>query len=156
MRRNFQNLIKDPPANVQRESKPQQPAVVQVAEWNKALEYLDAGDINKAYEEILISEDDLYLLRLMTITGPCVNKLSQKVAFQLHQKIKLLMKSEFWKVLALQMLGNLSSKQECLRIEQKQKLQQLLYQWSKSWQPQISKETVLLYNSGVFKPDHII
>ncbi|CAK68214.1 unnamed protein product (macronuclear) [Paramecium tetraurelia] len=149
MRRNFQNLIKDPPANAQRESKPQQPAVVQVAEWNKALEYLDAGDINKAYEEILISEDDLYLLRLMTITGPCV-------AFQLHQKIKLLMKSEFWKVLALQMLGNLSSKQECLRIEQKQKLQQLLYQWSKSWQPQISKETVLLYNSGVFKPDHII
>ncbi|CAD8162015.1 unnamed protein product (macronuclear) [Paramecium tetraurelia] len=156
MRRNFQDLIKNPPANAQREQKPKQPAVVQVAEWNKALEYLDAGDINKAYEEILISEDDLYLLRLMTITGPCVNKLNQKVAFQLHQKIKLLMKSEFWKVLALQMLGNLSSKQECLRIEQKQKLQQLLYQWSKSWQPQISKETVLLYNSGVFKPDHII
>lgn len=52
-----------------------------MTEWNKALEYLDAGDINKAYEEILISEDDLYLLRLMTITGPCVNKLNQKVAF---------------------------------------------------------------------------
>lgn len=47
-----------------------------MVEWNKALQYLEAGDYDKAYEEILISEDDLYLIRLMTITGPCVNKLS--------------------------------------------------------------------------------
>jgi hypothetical protein len=47
-----------------------------VAEWNKAMQYLEAGNLDKAYEEILISEDDLYLIRLMTITGPCVNKLN--------------------------------------------------------------------------------
>ena len=43
----------------------------------------------------LIIEDDLYLIRLLLKTGPCLKKLKRKTAVKLIRRIILIIKSNF-------------------------------------------------------------
>jgi len=38
--------------------------------------FVNEKKIDEAYRLILEGEDDIYLIRLMSITGPCIQKLS--------------------------------------------------------------------------------
>ncbi|KAM3127506.1 hypothetical protein pb186bvf_020386 [Paramecium bursaria] len=79
----------------------------QNSQWKEVQKHFMIGNYDQAYKQVFQMDDDTYLMRLMLITGPCVKKLSQQVAFQLAYKIKILLKSELWKQLGIIDLENL-------------------------------------------------
>lgn len=55
--------------------------------WIDALQLLDSGDYQAAYEAILSTGDDIYLLRLVSLTGPVVKHLHPKTAATVVKKL---------------------------------------------------------------------
>lgn len=56
--------------------------------WSRAMESVRSGDLNGAYVEILGSNDELLLVRLMGRTGPVLDQLSTTTVSQLMGSIK--------------------------------------------------------------------
>jgi hypothetical protein len=54
----------------------------------------------------------------MSLTGPCIGKLSSNTAKVLSERIRALMMSEFWKFLGLGVLGELKKSKLPLPIEE--------------------------------------
>ena len=54
--------------------------------WNKICKMASQGDLDKAYEKALQEIDDIYLLRLMLQTGPCLSRLKQPTARKILEK----------------------------------------------------------------------
>ena len=48
--------------------------------WLECLELINKNKINEAYNLIISTKDDIYLLRLMCLTGPVLNKLNENLA----------------------------------------------------------------------------
>lgn len=63
--------------------------------WVKVLSFLEELDYESAYKSILDYGDDIYLIRLIMITGKCMNKLQQKTAKRLVLKYLQIVKSNF-------------------------------------------------------------
>ena len=63
--------------------------------WNDALVMLGNDRVNEAYKLILSQHDDLYLIRLMTRTGVCYDKLEQSVAEELKRRVRQIDKTDF-------------------------------------------------------------
>lgn len=61
----------------------------------RALELLSIDDYNAAYRMILSNQDDFYLLRLMTKTGVCWERLDHDLQAQLKTRIAEIFKSDF-------------------------------------------------------------
>lgn len=95
--------------------------------WEKALEFYERGLLNRAYQTILdlgkllsaplvfvhllylftdFVEDDVYLLRLMSISRPCFKKLNSNVGKRLIRRINKIMQSSFMDTLALQLFSS--------------------------------------------------
>ena len=66
-----------------------------VSSWNSALTSLQLGDFNSAYQTVLATQDDIYLLRLVHKTGPCLELLETKTAKEVLEKLCLVLNSEF-------------------------------------------------------------
>ena len=62
--------------------------------WYKSLMFLEKNQINEAYNLVLKSEDDIYLLRLIFITGPVLNKLNENLAKKVLIRINKINKSQ--------------------------------------------------------------
>lgn len=56
--------------------------------WSRAMENVRSGDLDVAYSEILGSNDELLLVRLMGRTGPCLDQLGTTTVSQLVGCIK--------------------------------------------------------------------
>lgn len=56
--------------------------------WSRAMESVRSGDLDVAYVDILLSGDELLLVRLMGRTGPVLQQLSPGTAMQLMSSIK--------------------------------------------------------------------
>lgn len=68
-----------------------------VLSWNQALILLDNELVNEAYRLILSKDDDLYLIRLMTRTGVCFDKLEADVANELRQRALIIGRNDYIK-----------------------------------------------------------
>ena len=62
--------------------------------WYKSLIFLEKNQINEAYNLILKSQDDIYLLRLIFITGPVLNKLNENLAKKVLIRMNKINKSQ--------------------------------------------------------------
>lgn len=62
-------------------------------EWKNVLILAEKGDFNEAYNEILNNGDDIYLLRLLCLTGPIISKLNPITAKNLIFRINMIARS---------------------------------------------------------------
>ena len=58
--------------------------------WKKSLELLDNQKYDQAYNDVLSSEDDIYLLRLVCLTGPIINSLNDMTAQKVLNRINMI------------------------------------------------------------------
>ncbi|CAM6108307.1 unnamed protein product [Calypogeia fissa] len=64
--------------------------------WSRAMDYIRAGDMDAAYVDVMASGDEMLLIRLMSHTGPVLNKLASGTALEmLHTAIQLLQQQSF-------------------------------------------------------------
>lgn len=61
--------------------------------WKRCLSFLEKNQIQRAYEEILNSGDDIYLLRLVCLTGPVLNSLDIETARKVLKRINMINRS---------------------------------------------------------------
>lgn len=63
--------------------------------WAESLDRLEKNDLNGAYDHILSTNDDLYLMRLMFKTSPCLRMLQLSTAKALIGKLACILNSRF-------------------------------------------------------------
>ncbi|KAL3693425.1 hypothetical protein R1sor_007076 [Riccia sorocarpa] len=64
--------------------------------WSRAMDYIRVGDMDAAYVDVMSSGDELLLIRLMSHTGPVLNKLASSTALEMLQtSIQLLQQQSF-------------------------------------------------------------
>lgn len=63
--------------------------------WSQALFCLECDDIKGAYDVLLKKKDDIFLLRLMSKTGPCFEKMKEKTSMKVLNRILDLYKMNF-------------------------------------------------------------
>ena len=61
--------------------------------WKNALYQIENGNPNEGYNTILNSGDDIYLLRLICITGPIFDQLSPEIAKRILMRINMISRS---------------------------------------------------------------
>ena len=61
--------------------------------WKNALYQIENGNPNEGYSTILNSGDDIYLLRLVCITGPIFEQLSPEIAKRILMRINMISRS---------------------------------------------------------------
>jgi len=66
--------------------------------WVDALSFLDSEDYQSAYEIILSTGDDIYLLRLVSHTGPVIKYLHPKTAAQVIKKMNQIVRCNIFPV----------------------------------------------------------
>jgi hypothetical protein len=76
-----------------------------VIAWNQALLLLRHDLIEEAYKLILSQDDDLYLIRLMTRTGPCYDLLEPSTANDLRRRVIKIGKTDVIKNIVNEFLG---------------------------------------------------
>ena len=76
--------------------------------WKEALKLLEKNKISDAYRLILMSEDDIYLLRLVCITGPVLRFLDEDLAKKVLVRINMINRGQHIKnVLIAQTIKNI-------------------------------------------------
>ena len=63
--------------------------------WVDTLQLVYEGKLSEAFESILRTGDDLYLLRLMHHTQPCLDDLEKETALKVLEKLTCIMQSRF-------------------------------------------------------------
>ena len=58
--------------------------------WLECLDLINKNKMNEAYDLILSTKDDIYLLRLMCLTGPILNSLNENVAKNVLVRINMI------------------------------------------------------------------
>jgi hypothetical protein len=58
--------------------------------WLECLELINKNKINEAYNLIISTKDDIYLLRLMCLTGPVLDKLNENLAKNVLIRINMI------------------------------------------------------------------
>jgi hypothetical protein len=58
--------------------------------WLECLELINQNKMNEAYDLILSTKDDIYLLRLMCLTGPVLNSLNENLAKNVLVRINMI------------------------------------------------------------------
>lgn len=61
--------------------------------WKQALYQIEIDHVNEGYQMVLNSGDDIYLLRLVCITGPVFNKLSPEIGKRVLLRINMICRS---------------------------------------------------------------
>ena len=74
--------------------------------WKEALSQVEKKNMNEAYSMILDSEDDLYLLRLICITGPILNNLSLENSRKVLMRINMIVRSHQIQYLLVSLIRN--------------------------------------------------
>lgn len=76
-----------------------------VVAWSRALNLLAQEKINEAYNLILSKEDDLYLIRLMTKTGVCYDRLQPEVSKELKRRAQSIGNNDYIQNLVSEFTG---------------------------------------------------
>ncbi|KAL3503473.1 hypothetical protein ACH5RR_037922 [Cinchona calisaya] len=67
--------------------------------WSSAMDALHAGDIDSAFAEVLSTDDDLLLVKLMDRSGPVIDQLSSEVAIEvLHAVSQFLLEQNLYEI----------------------------------------------------------
>ena len=66
-----------------------------IISWKQAVDFYNEGNLSAAFEKILNTGDDLYLLRLMYYTSPCFNRINDSISLQVLQKLAGIIQSSF-------------------------------------------------------------
>ena len=61
--------------------------------WKETLQLIEKGKINEGYLKLINSGDDIYLLRLICLTGPIIDKLDIDVAKRVLLRVNMISKS---------------------------------------------------------------
>jgi hypothetical protein len=64
-----------------------------IKDWKEVLLLIDNNSPNEAYTKILNTGDDIYLLRLVCITGPIFNKLNSEISKRILMRINMISRS---------------------------------------------------------------
>jgi hypothetical protein len=78
--------------------------------WGRTLSLLEQGEMSEAYENVLQMKDDIYLLRLMCQTQPCLNMLNPETAGKVMKKLCGIMQSRFVENISLDWVEQAGSK----------------------------------------------
>eukprot|EP00250_Pteridium_aquilinum_P010068 c19132_g1_i1 orf=417-3251(-) len=62
--------------------------------WGSAMEFVQAGDMESAYTEVLCAEDERMLVRLMSRTGPVLDQFSITTATEVLRAVGLLLQQQ--------------------------------------------------------------
>lgn len=92
--------------------------------WLEVLKFIENNELDEAYEKVLNSGDDIYLIRLMMKTGSCIKKLRRKTAVLLLKRLAQIGKSNFLNKICLNFLDDFKDKKakEALKIEDQRKI----------------------------------
>lgn len=92
--------------------------------WLQVLKSIENNELDEAYEKVLNSGDDIYLIRLMMKTGSCIKKLRRKTAVLLLKRLAQIGKSNFLNKICLNFLDDFKDKKakEALKIEDQRKI----------------------------------
>jgi len=74
--------------------------------WKGVLDLTDQKEFNSAYSKVLESEDDLYLLRLLCITGPVLNSLKLDICKKLIMRTNLIYRSHQIEFILVDLINN--------------------------------------------------
>ncbi|KRX10493.1 hypothetical protein PPERSA_08795 [Pseudocohnilembus persalinus] len=116
---------------------------------NQVLLALEENQINKAFEISLSQDDDIYLIRLMTLTGPCYNKLTRDTTINLNKRLNGIMMSNFTKQIGTNLFYQAQQMGLHQQFTREENLKQLntLYQLSNTTNQQIGASATQLYKN---------
>ncbi|OMJ79241.1 hypothetical protein SteCoe_20794 [Stentor coeruleus] len=73
--------------------------------WVEVLQWINENNVEEAYKRVLLTGDDIYLLRLMHKTGVCVKHLSGETCRKVMQRLGMIMNSCFLETLGMSWVG---------------------------------------------------
>ena len=74
--------------------------------WKETLKLIEKGYINEGYLKLLNSGDDIYLLRLICLTGPIIDKLDVEIAKRVLIRVNMISKSHQIQQLLIGLIKN--------------------------------------------------
>ena len=74
--------------------------------WKETLQLIEQGKINEGYLKLINSGDDIYLLRLICLTGPIIDKLDIEVAKRVLIRVNMISKSHQIQQLLIGLIKN--------------------------------------------------
>ena len=74
--------------------------------WKETLKLIEKGKINEGYLKLINSGDDIYLLRLICLTGPIIDKLDIDVAKRVLIRVNMISKSHQIQQLLIGLIKN--------------------------------------------------
>ena len=74
--------------------------------WKETLQLIEKGQINEGYLKLINSGDDIYLLRLICLTGPIIDKLDFEVAKRVLIRVNMISKSHQIQQLLIGLIKN--------------------------------------------------
>ena len=74
--------------------------------WKETLKLIEKGHINEGYLKLINSGDDIYLLRLICLTGPIIDKLDVEIAKRVLIRVNMISKSHQIQQLLIGLIKN--------------------------------------------------
>ena len=74
--------------------------------WKETLQLIEKGNINEGFLKLINSGDDIYLLRLICLTGPIIDKLDLEVAKRVLLRMNMISKSHQIQQLLIGLIKN--------------------------------------------------
>ena len=74
--------------------------------WKETLQLIEKGNINEGYLKLINSGDDIYLLRLICLTGPIIDRLDKEVAKRVLMRVNMISKSHQIQQLLIGLIKN--------------------------------------------------
>ena len=100
--------------------------------WKISLDFVEKNNLNDAYKNILLSSDDIYLLRLVFLTGPVINILQEDIAIKVLMRINMINRGQQIQNILINLISQcLNDKRNIfnyLTYEQKNDILDSLYQ----------------------------
>eukprot|EP00742_Colponemidia_sp_Colp-10_P006449 GILJ01006909.1.p1 GENE.GILJ01006909.1~~GILJ01006909.1.p1 ORF type:complete len:1100 (+),score=209.95 GILJ01006909.1:361-3660(+) len=102
--------------------------------WDSAVDQLQRGRVQDAYNELLKTGDDLYLLRLMHQTGPVIDRLEPLTAAELIRRLLMMLRTNYIHNVSFSWLNQAFSfgMQTSLSMKEAKQLGDILYDLSAS------------------------
>lgn len=69
--------------------------------WVEVLQWVNEGNLEEAYRRVLLTGDDIYLLRLMHKTGVCIKHLNSETCKAILQRLGMILNSNFLEILGM-------------------------------------------------------
>ena len=119
-----------------------------VKQWKEIIKTAEKNDISSAYLKALEIGDDLYLLRLLCLSGPCLNKLNYSIAKQVLFRVNMIAKGHQFQNIILSVIQASVEYKLFTQYSNNEKniLLDTLYEFS-SLNSKIGQKAALLYSS---------